>query len=130
MAKPKGKNYINNTEFFEQIVISKNQDFLTKRAEELLVLLAQQAIRKLPYVNNSDREDCLSFAILDMFKYWRSFNPKYGKGNAFAYYTEMAKKGYAKGWNKLHPKKYAGTISMDSRSHHEDSDEGIYTLGY
>ena len=44
--------------------------------------------------------------------------------NAFAYFTEVAKRGFAKGWNKLHPKKYAGTISMDGGY----DNEGIYTI--
>ena len=41
--------------------------------------------------------------------------------NAFAYFTEIAKRGFAKGWNKLHPKKYGGTISMNSG-------DGIYSI--
>jgi hypothetical protein len=60
--------------------------------------------------------------MLDLLKYWRGFNPKYK--NAFAYFTEIAKKGYAKGWNKLYPKKYDGTVSIDGSM---DS-EGIYSI--
>ena len=115
------KNYLNNRDLYDEIVKSKEQDKLTPKAEKMLVLLAERAIRKLTYVNEDDRQDCLQFALLDLLKYWKNFNPKYT--NAFAYFTEIAKRGYAKGWNKLHPTKYNGTLSMD-RINTGDSDGG------
>ena len=88
------KNYLNNKDLYNAIVESKDQDKLTPTAEKMLMLLAERAINKLTYVNNDDRDDCLQFAMLDLLKYWRNFNPKYT--NAFAYFTEIAKRGYAK----------------------------------
>jgi len=127
MAKRK-KQYLNNADLLEQIRLSKQQDSLTREAEKMLVLLATNAIKKLPYVHTADRDDCLQFAIYDLLKYWKGFNcDKYT--NAFAYYTEIAKKGYAKGWNKLYPKKYANTIRMSGSYDNDDSD-GLYSLGY
>ena len=120
------KNYLNNADLGAEIIKSQAAGKLTPEAEKMLILLAQQAIRKLPYVYREDREDCLSFAIYDLLKYWKGYKPQYK--NAFAYYTEIAKKGYAKGWNKLFPKKYANTISIDGG---EDSEsDGIYSLHY
>lgn len=125
MAKRK-KNYLNNGDLLEQIKLSKIQGSLTREAEKMLVLLATNAIKKLPYVHAADRDDCLQFAIYDLLKYWKGFNTdKYT--NAFAYYTEICKKGYAKGWNKLYPKKYANTIRMNGSFDNEDSD-GIYSM--
>lgn len=126
--KPRAnKNYLNNKDFYDAIVESKDQDKLTKDAEKMLILLSEKAINKLRFVNDDDRADCLQFAILDLLKYWRNFNPKYT--NAFAYFTEIAKRGYAKGWNKLHPVKYKGTISLD-RTRNSDSEDGggIYSI--
>lgn len=60
----------------------------------MLVLLAERTINKLSYVNSDDRDDCLQFALLDLLKYWRNFNPKYP--NAFAYFTEIAKEDMLK----------------------------------
>ena len=120
---PRKKNYLNNKDLYNQIVLSKDADSLTRDAEKMLQLLAERAINKLTYVNEMDRDDCLQFALLDLLKYWRNFNPKYK--NAFAYFTEIAKRGYAKGWNKLHPNKYKGTISMDRiNSNNNDGDGG------
>jgi len=107
----KKKNYLNNKDLYNELVKSKEQDKLTPTAEKMFILLAERTINKLTYVSEDDRNDCLQFALLDLLKYWRNFNPKYP--NAFAYFTEIAKRGYAKGWNKIHPVKYKNTMSMD-----------------
>ena len=129
MAQPKrrkSKNYLNNRDLFDEIVLSKEQDKLTTKAEKMLILLAERAINRMRYVNDDDRSDCLQFAILDLLKYWRNFNPKYP--NAFAYFTEIAKRGYAKGWNKIHPQKYKGTLSIDKSSGNSENQSGIYSI--
>jgi hypothetical protein len=119
------KQYLNNKDLYDQIVLSIEQNKLTPEAEKMLILLAERAINKLSYVNNDDRQDCLQFALLDLLKYWRSFNPKYT--NAFAYFTEIAKRGYAKGWNKIHPVKYKNTMSID-RINTGDNDGGMFNI--
>ena len=126
--KPRAnKNYLNNKDFYTAIVESKDQDKLTKDAEKMLILLAEKAINRLRFVNDDDRADCLQFAILDLLKYWRNFNPKYT--NAFAYFTEIAKRGYAKGWNKIHPVKYKNTMSIDRvNTSGSDSDGGMFNI--
>lgn len=120
------KNYLNNKDLYAEMVLSLEQDKLTPTAEKMLILLAERAINKMKYVNDDDRLDCLQFAILDLLKYWRNFNPKYP--NAFAYFTEIAKRGYAKGWNKIHPTKYKGTISITGGGGTDGENSGIYTL--
>lgn len=123
------KNYLNNKDLYDAIVESKENDKLTPTAEKMLVLLAERAIRRLTYVSDDDRQDCLQFALLDLLKYWRNFNPKYT--NAFAYFTEIAKRGYAKGWNKIHPKKYKSTLSLDrgnSGGSDHDGGGGLFNI--
>lgn len=119
------KQYLNNKDLYDQIVLSIEQNKLTPEAEKMLILLAERATNKLSYVNNDDRQDCLQFALLDLLKYWRGFNPKYT--NAFAYFTEIAKRGYAKGWNKIHPVKYKNTMSID-RINTGDNDGGMFNI--
>lgn len=121
----KTKNYLNNKDLHDAMSQSKDLDKLTPTAEKMLILLAERAINRMSYVNKDDRDDCLQFAMLDLLKYWRGFNPVYP--NAFAYFTEIAKRGYAKGWNKIHPQKYKGTISMSRTSGDEDGG-GIYSI--
>lgn len=120
----KKKNYLNNKDLHAAMSESKELGKLTPVAEKMLILLAERAINRMTYVNDDDRQDCLAFAILDLLKYWKNFNPVYP--NAFAYFTEIAKRGYAKGWNKIHPQKYKGTISIDSSG--GDDSNGIYSL--
>ena len=114
--------YLNNRDLYDQIVLSKEQDELTRTAVKMLTMLAERAQRKLKYANPQDQEDCLSFAILDLMKYWRSFKPE-KTTNAFSYFTSMCMNGYAKGWHKLHPKKYKGTISLSN-----SNGDGIYSI--
>jgi hypothetical protein len=120
------KNYLNNKDFHAAMSESKDLDKLTPTAEKMLMLLAEKAINRMRYVNSDDRNDCLQFAMLDLLKYWRNFDPKYP--NAFAYFTEIAKRGYAKGWNKIHPQKYKGTISIDGIGGSGDDQSGIYSI--
>ena len=121
------KNYLNNKDLYNQIVQSLEDDKLTKDAEKMLILISERAIRKLVYLNEDDNNDCQQFAVLDLLKYWRNFNPKYT--NAFAYFTEIAKRGYAKGWNKIHPTKYKGTMSMDRiNTKNGDGESGMFNI--
>ena len=122
----KTKNYLNNKDLHTAMSESKELGKLTRTAENMLILLAERTIRKMSYVNPDDRQDCLQFAILDLLKYWNNFNPEYP--NAFAYFTEIAKRGYAKGWNKIHPQKYKGTISIDSSAGDSENNTGIYSI--
>lgn len=123
---PRKKNYLNNKDLYNEIVKSKEQGQLTREAEKMLILLAERAIRKMTYVDSADRDDCLQFALLDLLKYWKNFNPKYT--NAFAYFTEIAKRGYAKGWNKIHPQKYKDTMSIDRAGAKPGEEGGIFTI--
>ena len=122
----KKKNYLNNKDLYNEMVLSKEADKLTPTAEKMLVLLAERAINRLNYVNSDDRDDCLQFALLDLLKYWKNFNPKYT--NAFAYFTEIAKRGYAKGWNKIHPTKYKNTMSIDRAGSKPGEEGGLFTI--
>jgi len=117
------KNYLNNKDLLFEICKSKDEGKLTKTAITMLMLLSARAIERLRYRDEEDKKDCLAFARLDLFKYWDRFNPE-KSSNAFAYFTQIAKKGYAKGWNKLHPQKYSGTVSIDGG----DDGSQIYSI--
>lgn len=119
----KGSGYINNDELVREIALSRGPDRLTPRAVEMLWLICQNANKRLKYKDPMDRDDCVAGGMLEILKYWRSFKPERGT-NAFAYYTQCAKNGYAKTWAQLHPQKTKGTISMDRAN---DGD-GIYNL--
>lgn len=100
----KTKKYLSNKELYKEIVISKAMGKLTKDAEKMLILLAKNVIRKMRYAENDDKLDCLQSAYLDVFQNWYSFDEVKGD-NPFAYYTEIIKRGMAKGWNRIYKKK-------------------------
>lgn len=120
------KNYLNNRDLYDEIVKSLEQDKLTQKAEKMLMLLAERVISRMYYHNPDDKHDCLQNAYLSLFKNWRKFNPVFT--NAFAYFTQITKIGLADGWNKIHPAKTKGTISLDRINTEGNDDSGLFNL--
>ena len=96
--------YLNNKELYIEIIVSKAQGRLTRNAERMLELLAKKTIKKMRYYSNDDKLDCYQTGLLDMFEYWYNFKEDKST-NAFAYFTEIFKRGLARGWNNLYKKK-------------------------
>ena len=94
--------YVKNRELREELIKSKEQGELTPIAIDMFMLMAERFGAKLTYVYEDDKKDCMAFAIMDCYQYWRGYNPVYP--NAFAYITQIIKNGYAKGWRKLYGK--------------------------
>jgi hypothetical protein len=98
------KQYLSNKELYIEVIVSKAQGKLTRNAEKMLELLAKKTIKKMRYWSNDDKLDCYQSGLLDMFQNWYNFNEDKSI-NAFAYFTEIFKRGLAKGWNDLYKKK-------------------------
>ena len=103
MTKDKKKKYITAKDFDYQMIVSKAQGRLTRQAENMIILLAKNVIKKFYYANPDDKLDCLQSAYVDIFANWHSFDEN--KGQAFSWVTEVVKRGLAKGWNKQHKTK-------------------------
>jgi DNA-directed RNA polymerase specialized sigma subunit len=95
------KLYLSNKELYIEILISKAQGKLTRKAEGMLYLIAKKAINKMYYKDYDDKMDCLQNGCLALFKNWYQFNELKGT-NAFAYFSEVFKRGIALSWNQLH----------------------------
>jgi hypothetical protein len=124
------KNYINNKEFTDSVIASKEADELQPFTIECFVMLANRAVERLYFKDYRDREDCIQSALVDCIKYWRNFDPsKSNPPNAFAYFTQMCKNGYAKEWKKIHRKtgledgENVETISLST-----SGDSSVYTI--
>lgn len=96
--------YLNNKELYVEIVFSKAQGRLTRKAEKMFELLGNRTIKRMRYWSNDDKLDCYQSGLLDMYQNWYNFNEEKSV-NAFAYFTEIFKRGLAKGFNELHKKK-------------------------
>lgn len=119
-----GKEYVSNPYLLKQLILSKEQDELTKEALNMFMLMIKNISSKKRYPSKEEEEDCQATAMLDVLQYWRSFDPTKGDNpNPFAYFTSLITNGIAKGWNMLHPenKKAEGAIFTSI-------DNGIYTL--
>lgn len=86
--------------FYREIVISQAKGKLSRKAQKMFEILANEAIKKKQYKRPEDRKDCLQSGLEDMFTNWQSFNPQLE--NAFSYFTELFKRGSNKGFNTLY----------------------------
>ena len=97
-------NYLHNKDLYIEIVVSKAQGKLTKNAKLMIETLAIKTIKKMRYWSNNDKMDCYQSGLLDIFQNWYNFNEEKSV-NAFAYFTEVFKRGMAKGFNEIYKKK-------------------------
>jgi hypothetical protein len=104
--KKKGDaHYINNKEFTQDIIECKQKGELSDYSINCFISLANRAVDRLYFRDYRDREDCIQSAIIDCLKYWKSFDEtKSINPNAFSYFTQICKNGYAKEWKKIHKK--------------------------
>ena len=100
LDKSSSKKYLTNKDLYIEIIVSKAQGHLTREAERMLILLAKNVHKKFYYRSMEDKEDCLQQSLLDVLSYWRNFDEE-KTTNAFAYFTEIIKRGHAKGWRNL-----------------------------
>jgi len=103
------KAYVRNKDLMAAILESKEKGELTAETIEMFGLMVQGISKKMAYRDPDDKADCMAFAMEDLCKYWNRFNPE-KSNNPFAYYTQIAKNGLAKGWKKIHPPKAPKTI--------------------
>lgn len=99
-------NYLEDRELYYEMVISKGKGKLTKRSQELLILIAKNTARKKErsYRSVDDKNDCIQQGLLHLFQNWKGFNPaKFDR--AFPYFTEIFKRGLADGINIVNNKK-------------------------
>jgi len=94
-------HHVKNKDLREQLIISKEQDTLTPKALDMFILMAHKFSANFTYIYIEDKEDCIQFAIMDCFQYWRGYKPE-KSANAFAYITQIIKNGFAKGWRKIY----------------------------
>jgi len=99
------KIYLNTRDLQKEILVSKAGGQLTPQAKEYFYLIVKNISKKFKYTNPDDRSDCESEAIIQLLKNWHNLNEFYIE-SAFAYYTEICKRGFAKGFNNIYKKDY------------------------
>jgi len=99
-------NYLNDRDLYYEMTLSKGRGKLTRKAQDMLILIAYNTIRKKErnYNNSDDKNDCVQQGLLHMFQNWKNFNPRKYE-TAFPYFTEIFKRGLADGINIINNKK-------------------------
>lgn len=94
---------INDTELYYEIVISLGTGRLSRKAVNMLIKLVNKLAKKFNYKDYKDEQDCKQEAICHLLYNWQTFNPeRYSK--CFPYFTELAKRAFAKQFNQLNQK--------------------------
>jgi hypothetical protein len=102
-------NYVKNPDLLRVVAESKEKGELTPETIKMFTLMIEGITKKMSYKNPDDKADCMAFAMEDLCRYWNRFDPE-KSNNPFAYFTQIAKNGMAKGWKKIHPPKSPRTI--------------------
>ena len=117
------KEYVKNKDLMAAAIESKKQGKLTPELIKMFILMIEGISKKMAYKDPNDKEDCMAFAMEDLCRYWDRFNPdKYD--NPFAYFTQIAKNGFAKGWKKIHHPKNPKIIPFS----HITGEDNIYNV--
>lgn len=105
--------YVKNADLKNEIIKCKCNDELSNAALKMLSLMARKFSLNYSYYYEEDREDCISVAVIDCWKYWRGYNPVMSE-NAFAYFSTIIHNGMKKQWNILYknlPKSHKVSLS-------------------
>ena len=101
--KSKSKEYLNKQEFYEEMVKCNQTGVLSEKAKNMFILLGNQIIKKKSYYNPDDKYDCLQEGLLALITRQYNFDVNVST-NAFVYYTQIFKRGMAKGLNNIYNK--------------------------
>jgi len=98
--------YIDDTDLYFEILISKGKGKLTRKAEKMIILIGEEMIKKFDrkYKTSDDKYDCMQQGIMMMLLNWKLFNEK-KYASAFPYFSEICKRGIAGGLNVIYQKK-------------------------
>jgi DNA-directed RNA polymerase specialized sigma24 family protein len=105
--------YVKNKDLREELIKSKQQGELTKDAIDMFILMSNRFATNFTYIYEEDKEDCIQFAILDCYLYWKGYDPEKSL-NAFAYITSIVRNGFFKAWRRLRSCPKSKQISLSS----------------
>lgn len=118
--------YLRNKDLLAEFHICKEKGELTPKMTQMFILLVKRMSRKFHYSNALDREDTEGQALYQLCRAWHKFNPE-RSDNPFAYFTQVAKVGFAQGFNQLHPAKFRGgkVYSLDRQGPNGESNSAM-----
>jgi DNA-directed RNA polymerase specialized sigma subunit len=92
-TEKKPTEYVNNKLLLEEFLKSREKGEMTRKLAEMLMLICERYARKGKYSSYTYNEDMQAFAIMNLVKSWKSFNPD-KSSNPFAYFTSCITNSY------------------------------------
>lgn len=115
-----GKVYLENRDLYIEILISKEMGILTKKASDMFQIIGKGVISKFRYSDPDNKMDSYQCGMLKMFKFWYNFDENKSH-NAFAYFTEIFKRGMAEGFKEVRgEKRNFNHISLGSQDYFDN----------
>ena len=93
--------YLKNKNLLHEYHRSMERGEMTPELVKMFELLVNRISSKFYYRIEEDRKDAKQNALYHLCRSWHKFNPE-RSDNPFAYYTQIAKMGFAQGWNQLY----------------------------
>ena len=93
--------YLKNKNLLSEFHRCKERGELTPEMTQMFILLVNRIAHKFYYQRYEDGQDAKQTALYHLVRAWHKFNPE-KSDNPFAFYTQVAKMGFATGWNQLH----------------------------
>lgn len=116
--------YVKNKDLKRVLKESKEKGELTNETVEMFKLIVEGMAKTRSYKYPEDREDCKSFGMEDLIKYWNRYNPEVSD-NPFAFISQIAKNGMQKGWKKIHSTKSIKSIPFSRLMRDENSNFNV-----
>jgi hypothetical protein len=85
-APTAGGVYVTNKALLAEFKISREKGEMTKELAKMVMLICERYARRGSYASYTYNEDLQSFALMNLVKSWKSFNPEKSQ-NPFAYFT-------------------------------------------
>lgn len=78
--------YVTNKALLAEFKLSREKGEMTKELAKMVMLICERYARRGSYASYTYNEDLQSFALMNLVKSWKSFNPEKSQ-NPFAYFT-------------------------------------------
>ena len=116
--------YVKNKDLKRALKESKEKGELTQETIKMFMLIVDGMAKTRSYKYPEDREDCISFGMEDLIKYWNRYNPEVSD-NPFAFISQIAKNGMQKGWKKIHSTRSIKAVPFSRIMGEEDSNMNV-----
>lgn len=85
-APTAGGVYVTNKALLAEFKISREKGEMTNELAKMVMLICERYARRGSYASYTYNDDLQSFALMNLVKSWKSFNPEKSQ-NPFAYFT-------------------------------------------